>query len=114
MKLQNLLKKNGIQIDEWIEETISGTLEPNRRQLGTLLERKKSEGMILGRPKGKVSNISKLDGAEFSTTLMLMQGISVNRIANLYGVHRNTVKLFIKKKQLDSAENIQKVLAICG
>jgi hypothetical protein len=39
MKLQNLLKKNGIQIDEWIEETISGTLEPNRRQMGTLLER---------------------------------------------------------------------------
>ena len=39
MKLQNLLKKNGIQIDEWIEETISGNLEPNCRQQGTLLER---------------------------------------------------------------------------
>lgn len=192
-EITEFAQKNGIQIDEWIEETISGNLEPNCRQQGTLLERiqkddliicselsrlgrslfmimsilnklmetgaqvwtikdgyrlgddiqskvlafafglsaeiernlisqrkkealerKKSEGMILGRPKGKVSNISKLDGAEFGTTLMLMQGISVNRIANLYGVHRNTVKLFIKKKQLDSAENIQKVLAICG
>ena len=113
-EITEFAQKNGIQIDEWIEETISGTLEPNRRQLGTLLERKKSEGMILGHPKGKVSNISKLDGAEFGTTLMLMQGISVNRIANLYGVHRNTVKLFIKKKQLDSAENIQKVLVTCG
>ena len=131
-EITDFAQKNGIQIDEWIEETISGTLEPNRRQQGTLLERiqkddliicselsrlgddiqskvlafafglsaeiernlisqrtkealerKKSEGMILCRPKGKVSNISKLDGAEFGTTLMLMQGISVNRIANL-------------------------------
>ena len=62
------------------------------------LERKKSEGMILGRPKGKTSENSKLDGAELGTTIMLMHGISINRIAKLYGVHRNTVKLFIKKE----------------
>ena len=185
--------RNNIKIDYWIEETISGTLEPSRRQLGTLLEkiqkddliicselsrlgrslfmimsilnklmetgarvwtikdgyrlgddiqskvlafafglsaeiernlisqrtkealeRKKSEGIILGRPKGKVSCSSKLDGAEIGTTLMLLQGISINRIAKLYGVHRNTVKFFIKRKQLDSEENIRRVLDICG
>ena len=185
--------RNNLKIDYWIEETISGTLEPSRRQLGTLLEkikkddliicselsrlgrslfmimsilnklmetgarvwtikdgyrlgddiqskvlafafglsaeiernlisqrtkealeRKKSEGMILGRPKGKLSNSSKLDGAEIGTTIMLIQGISINRIANLYGVHRNTVKLFIKRKQLDSEENIRRVLNYCG
>ena len=78
------------------------------------LERKKSEGMILGRPKGKTSETSKLDGAELGTTIMLMQGISINRIAKLYGVHRNTVKLFIKKKKLDSARNIKKVVNLCG
>jgi DNA invertase Pin-like site-specific DNA recombinase len=77
------------------------------------LERKKSEGMILGRPKGKTSETSKLDGAELGTTIMLMQGISINRIAKLYGVHRNTVKLFIKKKKLDSARNIKKVVNLC-
>ena len=185
--------RNNLKIDYWIEETISGTLEPSRRQLGTLLEkiqkddliicselsrlgrslfmimsilnklmetgarvwtikdgyrlgddiqskvlafafglsaeiernlisqrtkealeRKKSEVIILGRPKGKVSCSSKLDGAEIGTTLMLLQGISINRIAKLYGVHRNTVKLFIKRKQLDSEENIRRVLDICG
>ena len=78
------------------------------------LERKKSEGMILGRPKGKTSETSKLDGAEIGTTIMLMQGISINRIAKLYGVHRNTVKLFIKRKHLDSARNIKKVVNLCG
>ena len=78
------------------------------------LERKKSEGMILGRPKGKLSNSSKLDGAEIGTTIMLMQGISINRIAKLYGVHRNTVKLFIKRKKLDSEETIQNILDMCG
>ena len=36
--------------------------------------------------------------AEIGTTIMLMQGISINRIAKLYGVHRNTVKLFMKRK----------------
>jgi transposase len=70
--------------------------------------------MILGRPKGKTSETSKLDGAEIGTTIMLMHGISINRIAKLYGVHRNTVKLFIKRKKLDSKANIQKVVNLCG
>ncbi|MBR6582307.1 MAG: master DNA invertase Mpi family serine-type recombinase [Treponema sp.] len=192
-EITEFAQKNDIQIDEWIEETISGTLEPGRRQLGTLLEkvqkddliicselsrlgrslfmimsilnklmetgarvwtikdgyrlgddiqskvlafafglsaeiernlisqrtkealeRKKSEGMILGRPKGKISNSSKLDGSELETSIMLVHGISINRIAKLYGVHRNTVKLFIKKKRLNSEENIQKVMMLCG
>ena len=39
--------KNGIQIDEWIEETISGTLEPQRRQLGTLLDRVQKDDLII-------------------------------------------------------------------
>ena len=52
--------------------------------------------------------------ADIGTTIMLMQVISINRIAKLYGVHRNTVKLFIKKKQLDSSRNIKKIVNLCG
>src|SRR5574344_480475 len=78
------------------------------------LERKKAEGQKLGRPKGSVSNGSKLDGAELGATIMLMQGISVNRMAKLYGVHRNTVKKFIAAKQLDSQENIERILKLIG
>lgn len=51
--------------------------------------------------------------ADIGTTIMLMQVISINRIEKLYGVHRNTVKLFIKRKKLDSKKNIQKVVNTC-
>ena len=186
-------KRNSLVLDSWIEETVSGTIRPENRELGRLmdsiqkddliicselsrlgrslfmimsilnkllekgarvwtikdgyrlgddiqskvlafafglsaeiernlisqrtkeaLERKKAEGQKLGRPKGSVSNGSKLDGGELGSTIMLMQGISVNRMAKLYGVHRNTVKKFIAAKQLDSQENIERMLKLIG
>lgn len=186
-------KKNGISVDRWFEETVSGTIVPEQRALGRLLsvikkddliicselsrlgrslfmimsilnkllesgarvwtikdgyrlgddiqskvlafafglsaeiernlisqrtkealERRKREGIKLGRPKGKQRAFLKLDGAEIGTTLMLLNGISVNRIANLYGVHRNTVKEFIKRKDLLSENNIKKAIALIG
>lgn len=78
------------------------------------LERKKAKGQKLGRPKGSTSDFSKLDGAELGTTIMLMQGISVNRMAKLYGVHRNTVKKFIAAKRLGAQENIERTLELIG
>lgn len=186
-------KRNGISVDRWFEETVSGTIVPEQRALGRLLsvikkddliicselsrlgrslfmimsilnkllesgarvwtikdgyrlgddiqskvlafafglsaeiernlisqrtkealERRKREGIKLGRPKGKQRAFLKLDGAEIGTTLMLLNGISINRIANLYGVHRNTVKEFIKRKDLLSENNIKKVIALIG
>ena len=186
-------KRNSIVLDSWIEETVSGTIRPENRALGKLLdsiqkddliicselsrlgrslfmimsilnklmekgariwtikdgyrlgddiqskvlafafglsaeiernlisqrtkealERKKAEGQKLGRPKGSTTETSKLDGAEIGATIMLMQGISVNRMAKLYGVHRNTVKKFIAAKQLDSQENIERMLKLIG
>ena len=46
-EITEFAQKNGIQIDEWIEETISGTLEPQRRQLGTLLDRVQKDDLII-------------------------------------------------------------------
>ena len=186
-------KRNSLNIDSWIEETVSGTIRPENRELGRLLdsiqkddliicselsrlgrslfmimsilnklmekgarvwtikdgyrlgddiqskvlafafglsaeiernlisqrtkealERKKAEGQKLGRPKGSLGNTSKLDGAELGATIMLMQGISVNRMAKLYGVHRNTVKKFILAKRLDSVENFRRTVKMIG
>ena len=186
-------KRNSLNIDSWIEETVSGTIRPENRELGRLLdsiqkddliicselsrlgrslfmimsilnklmekgarvwtikdgyrlgddiqskvlafafglsaeiernlisqrtkealERKKAEGQKLGRPKGSLGSGSKLDGAELGATIMLMQGISVNRMAKLYGVHRNTVKKCRAAKQLDSQENIERMLKLIG
>ena len=186
-------KRNSLVLDSWIEETVSGTIRPENRALGKLLdsiqkddliicselsrlgrslfmimsilnklmekgariwtikdgyrlgddiqskvlafafglsaeiernlisqrtkealERKKAEGQKLGRPKGSTTETSKLDGAEIGATIMLMQGISVNQMAKLYGVHRNTVKKFIVAKRLDSQENIKQMLKLIG
>lgn len=46
-EITDFAQKNGIQIDEWIEETISGTLEPQRRQLGPLLDRIQKDDLII-------------------------------------------------------------------
>ena len=186
-------KRNSIVLDSWIEETVSGTIRPENRALGKLLdsiqkddliicselsrlgrslfmimsilnklmekgariwtikdgyrlgddiqskvlafafglsaeiernlisqrtkealERKKAEGQKLGRPKGSTTETSKLDGAEIGATIMLMQGISVNQMAKLYGVHRNTVKKYITSKKLGSRENIERMLKLIG
>ena len=192
-EIQEFAKRNSISVETWIEETASGTITPEHRELGKLLEkiqkgdliicselsrlgrslfmimsilnklmekgarvwtikdgyrlgddiqskvlafafglsaeiernlirqrkkealeRKKAERQKLGRPKGSISNASKLDGAEIGATIMLMQGISVNQMAKLYGVHRNTVKKFITSKKLGSRENIERMLKLIG
>ncbi|MCR5725481.1 MAG: master DNA invertase Mpi family serine-type recombinase [Treponema sp.] len=187
-EITEVCKKEGISIDDWIEETISGTVEPQNRELGNLLkivqkddliicselsrlgrslfmimsilnqlmekgakvwtikdnyklgddiqskvlafafglsaeierklisqrtkealERKKREGVSLGRPRGACGKHCKLDGAEFAVSFMIFAGTSVNRMAKLYGTHRNTVKRFIEKHKLDSSENMEMV-----
>lgn len=183
-EIESFCKKNGLAIDSWIEETVSGTVDASRRELGKILkdikkgdliicselsrlgrslfmimsilnqlmekeakvwtikdnyrlgddiqskvlafafglsaeiernlisqrtkealERKKTEGIKLGRPRGR-NGKSKLEGAEFAVTIMLLAGTSINQMSKLYGTHRKTVKLFIKKKALDSNENL--------
>lgn len=40
-------KKQGITVDSWIKETISGTVEPKKRELGKLLEGVKKDDLII-------------------------------------------------------------------
>ncbi len=187
-EITEFCKKEGISIDDWIEETVSGTVEPKKRELGKLiskvekgdliicselsrlgrslfmimsvlnllmekgakvwtikdnyrlgddiqskvlafafglsaeierqlisqrtkeaLELRRKEGVKLGRPCGRQNNKCKLDGAELAFSVMIFAGTSVNRIAKLYGIHRNTVKRFIERHKLDSSENMEKV-----
>ena len=62
------------------------------------LARKKSEGVILGRPKGRKSSKVKLSGKEEIVQELLKQNVSITRIAKIYNVHRNTVSKFIKER----------------
>lgn len=176
-EIKKFCDKNGITIDGWIEETISGTKSYDKRKLGELLKkiskddviicseisrlgrslfmimeilnqcmekeckvwtikdnfrlgddiqskvlafafglaaeiernlisqrtkealaRKKAEGVILGRPKGKKSNHVKLSGKEEIIKDLRQQGVSMVEIARIYKVDRNTVSKFIKEK----------------
>lgn len=61
------------------------------------LARKRAEGVILGRPKGKKSSHVKLSGKEIAIRTLLDQGISQTKIAQLFNVDRMTVAKFIKE-----------------
>lgn len=60
------------------------------------LARKKSEGVILGRPKGSKSKAKKLTGREPEIKALLEKKISKSAIARILGVHRITLTEFLK------------------
>ena len=67
------------------------------------LARKKAEGIILGRPKGRISDIEKckLNGKQILIVELLKNGISKREIAKICKVDRNTLARFIKREKLD-------------
>ena len=65
------------------------------------LARKKAEGIVLGRPKGRKSKKVKLSGKEAVIEELLKQGVSRVQIAKIFKVNRNTVSKFIKDKNLN-------------
>jgi len=46
-EIENFAQKNGICIDGWIEETISGTKNYDKRKLGVLLKKVKKDDLII-------------------------------------------------------------------
>lgn len=178
-EINRFIKKNGLRVNSWIEETISGTISPDKRNLGKLIEktkkgdliicselsrlgrnmfmimsilnilmergviiytvkeryklgedltskvlafafsisaeierslisqrtkealqRKKSEGVKLGRPKGKLNSKYKLDGCEAKIKSMLAEGYPKNLISKQLNVSSSTLYLYLKKTKL--------------
>lgn len=62
------------------------------------LARKKAEGVILGRPKGRKSSKTKLSGKEKVIKELLDNKISHSAIGRILKVHRLTVSAFVKQK----------------
>lgn len=175
-EIKKYAKRNKLKIDEWIEETISGTISPNKRHLGELLEkvkkndiiicselsrlgrsmfmimsvlnllmerevliftvkegyklgddltskvlafafsisaeierslisqrtkealkRKKTEGIVLGRPKGRKSNHYKLSGKEQQIKNMLSNGYPKTLISRQLNVSTGTLYNFLRQ-----------------
>jgi DNA invertase Pin-like site-specific DNA recombinase len=61
------------------------------------LARKRAEGVILGRPRGKKSSKTKLTGHEARIKELLAKRVSYSAIARIIGVHRLTVSAFVKR-----------------
>ena len=176
-EINRFMKRTGKKVDKWIEETISGTVKPENRDLGKLLKdakkndviicselsrlgrsmfmimsilnilmehgikvytvkenyrlgddlpskvlafafsisaeieralisqrttealkRKKSEGVVLGHPKGMKNSRHKLDGKEFAVRKMLAEGYTKTLISQQLGVSVSTLYLFLKEK----------------
>ncbi len=64
------------------------------------LARKKAEGVVLGRPKGRKSAKLKLTDKEQEIKRLLAKNISYSAISRLLNVHRLTVSKFVKENNL--------------
>ncbi len=183
-EINNFCEKNNLNVDKWIEETISGAKDFETRKLGILLRsmnkrdilicaelsrlgrnllmimsilnkcmqkeiqvwtikdnyklgsdisskvlafafglsaeiernlisqrtkealaRKKSEGVVLGRPKGSKSKKLKLSGKEKIISNMLNKNLPYKKIAKSLGVHRSTLSTFIKENMNDAQDH---------
>lgn len=68
------------------------------------LARKKTEGVVLGRPKGRKSTHLKLSNKENIIRELLRQGTSKSEIARILKVNRMTVASFIRLHNLSNGE----------
>ena len=179
-EINRFIKKSKLHVDSWIEETISGTVAPNKRNLGKLisktkkgdiiicselsrlgrnmfmimsilnilmengviiytvkeryklgedltskvlafafsisaeierslisqrtkeaLQRKKAEGVKLGRPKGKLNAHHKLSGCEYKIRMMLQEGYPKNLISKQLNVSPSTLYLYLKEHHIN-------------
>ncbi|MCH3924086.1 MAG: master DNA invertase Mpi family serine-type recombinase [Bacteroidales bacterium] len=64
------------------------------------LARKKAEGVILGRPKGRKSSKKKLTGLEIKIKKLREDRVSYSAIARILKVNRATVTNFVKENNL--------------
>jgi len=62
------------------------------------LARKRLEGVILGRPRGKKSSRVKLSGREKEIKILLKKNTSKSDIGRIFGVDRMTVAKFLKER----------------
>ena len=89
-EIRNFAQNQNLQIDRWVKETISGTKDFEKRELGRLIRRLKKSDILI------CSEISRLG----------RNGVPKARIARLLGVSTSTIYNFLEK-QLPGSEFIR-------
>jgi DNA invertase Pin-like site-specific DNA recombinase len=67
-EIERFCKKQNLKIDEWVEETISGTKEPKKRKLGPLLDKVGKDDLII------CSEVSRL-GRKLFMIMIILQAL---------------------------------------
>lgn len=71
------------------------------RRTKEALAKKKAEGVVLGRPKGRKSGTVKLSGRAEEIRLLKKAGVPNAQIAKALGVDRNTLAAYLKERYLE-------------
>jgi DNA invertase Pin-like site-specific DNA recombinase len=66
------------------------------------LARKKAEGVVLGRPKGKKNFTNKMTNKEKRLSILLKRGYSKTLIAKKLSVSRNTLYIYLKNNNVSN------------
>ena len=81
-EINRFIKKSGVLVDSWIEETISGTVSPNKRNLGKLISKTKKGDIII------CSELSRLGRSMFMImsilNILMENGVIVYTVKERY------------------------------
>ncbi|MDY4831024.1 MAG: master DNA invertase Mpi family serine-type recombinase, partial [Treponema sp.] len=80
-EINRFMKRTGKKVDKWIEETISGTVKPENRDLGKLLKNAKKDDVII------CSELSRLGRSMFM--IMSILNILMDHGIKVYTVKEN-------------------------
>ena len=81
LEIKNFCEKNNITIDQWFEETVSGTKDPEKRKLGALLKQAQKDDIII------CTEISRLGRSLFM--VMDILNLCMSKEINVWTIKEN-------------------------
>lgn len=78
------------------------------RRTKEALAKKRAEGVILGRPKGRKSSSVKLSGKAKDIEVLFKYGMNKNQIAKKMGVNRNTLYKYLNERYEEELEAVRR------
>ena len=105
-EINRFCEKEGIKIEKWIEETVSGTVKVENRLLGKLLKKMKKEDIIIA------SELSRLGRSLLMIMSILNQCMRAQQKTEIIyqPVHISFIRMIIKEIPKRTLKNKRKAL----